>query len=304
VVSQAHEVRHQIFREDWELAPKVATGLGIEFPRCFGATELSPEVNETKVLERRVDTVLRYESEAGPFLMLIESQTSEDPLKPSSWAYYTSYLWTKHKLPTCLMVVCSDRVTERWARKVRQSGPLFMPTLTLQPLVIGPSSMPLISDPEQMRADLKMAALSVITHPDEPGIDAILGSLVTALKGVPDDKVFETINYVAQGLSESAVLRLLEVLVKQNLSYFKSPFTEEIFEKGYVEGEEKGYEKGREECVVTLTNTLLLVLEKRLLQIGPDVRDRIAACDDPEVLGSWLTRAAVVSVAEDIFAEE
>lgn len=291
MVSQAHEVRHQIFREDWELAPKVAAGLGIEFPRCFGATELSTEVNETKVLERRVDTVLRYESEAGPFLMLIESQTSEDPLKPSSWAYYTSYLWTKHKLPTCLMVVCSDRVTERWARKVRQSGPLFMPTLTLQPLVIGPSSVPLITDPEQMRADLKMAALSVITHPDEPDINAILKAMPAALKGVPEDEADPIIEYVSEGLSESEALHTWRKLL-QDLSFYKSPIAEELREEGRAESR-----------VSTLINAVVGVLEKRHLQIGHDVRERIAGCDDPEMLYSWLLRAAVVSVAEDIFVE-
>lgn len=48
---------------------------------------------------------------------------------------------------------------------------------------------------------------------------------------------------------------------------------------------------------------LLIVLEQRGLAVSDDVRGRITACGDPEVLRRWLTRAVTVAAAEAIFTD-
>lgn len=46
---------------------------------------------------------------------------------------------------------------------------------------------------------------------------------------------------------------------------------------------------------------MLLVLEARGIDVPDEARDRIIACDDPELLRRWLTRAATARDAAELF---
>ncbi|WP_340376371.1 hypothetical protein U5640_15445 [Streptomyces sp. SS7] len=48
---------------------------------------------------------------------------------------------------------------------------------------------------------------------------------------------------------------------------------------------------------------MLLVLEARGLGVTDEIRERITACDDPDLLRTWLTRAVTMEAAEDIVTE-
>jgi hypothetical protein len=48
----------------------------------------------------------------------------------------------------------------------------------------------------------------------------------------------------------------------------------------------------------------LVVLEARGINVSDEVRERVTACDDLELLDRWLVRAATVASAEEIFREE
>ncbi|MFJ7960429.1 hypothetical protein ACIQ62_29480 [Streptomyces sp. NPDC096319] len=48
---------------------------------------------------------------------------------------------------------------------------------------------------------------------------------------------------------------------------------------------------------------ILIVIEQRGLAVSEAVRERVASCDDPDVLRRWLVRAVTVASAEEIFAE-
>lgn len=78
-----------------------------------------------------------------------------------------------------------------------------------------------------------------------------------------------------------------------DLSFFKSPISEEIRDEGRVEG---AVERGAED--------ILLVLEQRGLDVSDEVRARITDCGDPDTLRQWLARAVTAPSAEGIFAEE
>ncbi len=74
-----------------------------------------------------------------------------------------------------------------------------------------------------------------------------------------------------------------------DLSFYKSYISEEIRDEGRAQGR---------------AEDILLVLEQRRLDVSDEVRRRVTACDDPEVLRHWLTRAVTVPKAEEIFEEE
>ncbi|MGA5104527.1 hypothetical protein ACPCC3_12925 [Streptomyces cellulosae] len=268
--------------------------MGVDTPRPTKAAVLPTDLTETRPVERRVDTLLRFETEAeGPFLLTIESQGKRDVEKPASWAYYTAYLWTKYRLPTALLVVCQDHATAAWAQRAVSSGPPQLPTLTLRPVVAGPHNMPVITDPEEARADLVLASLAAITHAAEPCVDAILKALSTALRDAPEDIADPIVEFTAQGLGKYPAKHVWRNLVAVDLSFYKSYLVEEIREEARAEARAEG----RAEDV-------LLVLEQRGLDISDAVRSRVTECGDPEVLRSWLARAVTVPKAEEIFEDE
>ncbi|NED77396.1 hypothetical protein G3I51_34775 [Streptomyces sp. SID9944] len=78
-----------------------------------------------------------------------------------------------------------------------------------------------------------------------------------------------------------------------DLSFYKSSLSEEIRDEGRTEGRAQ---RGAED--------ILLVLETRGIDVPDDIRGRITACDDPELLRRRLARAVTVPSAQEIFAQE
>ncbi|MFE4591827.1 RpnC/YadD family protein [Streptomyces laurentii] len=298
MVSSTHEAMHRIFQHDLRLFSRLSGMLGLPLPPPVEVTVLPTDLTESAPVERRVDTLLRLDSaDDGSLLLAIEAQGKKDTAKPASWAYYTAYLWTKYRLPTALLVVCQDRGTAEWAGRSVCSGPPHMPTLTIQPVVVGPHNMPVITDQAEARADLALTTLSAITHAGDPDIDAILKALSTALQGVPDEVASPIIEFTAQGLGNRPAGEFWRKLVAVDLSFYKSFISEEIRDEGRIEGRAEGRTEGRAEDVLT-------VLDARGIPVPDSVRERITSCTDLDQLSRWLRRAITVSAAEDIFTTE
>ncbi|SES46173.1 hypothetical protein SAMN04487983_105929 [Streptomyces sp. yr375] len=310
MVSSPHEAMHRIFQHDTHLFSRVSKVLGCDLPVPDSVTILPTDLTETGPVERRVDTLLRFDSvEHGDFLLAIEAQGNKNLTKPASWAYYTAYLWSKYRLPTALMVVVQDHATAAWAQQSVASGPPQLPTLTIRPLVAGPHNMPMITDPTEAAEDLVLATLAAITHAGDPAIGDILKTLSTALKQEREDTVAPIIELITQGLGKRPAKELWRNLVAVDLSFYKSDLAEELRdegrEKGREEGREEGLGQGRVEgSVNTYVRVILATLERRGIDVSADVRERIAECSDLELLHEWFLRAATATSAAEIFGDE
>ncbi|MBZ9639246.1 hypothetical protein [Streptomyces sp. PSKA30] len=295
MVSPPHEAMHRIFQEYPGLFTGVSRVLDLQFAPPSSVTVLPTDLTEVRPVERRVDTLLRFDSDCDdPFLLAVEAQGKKDPDKPSSWAYYLSFLNTKYKIPVLLLVVCQDRATAEWATQPVSLSPRQWPALMLRPLVAGPHNMPVITNPDEARADLALATLSAITHAKEPVVDGILKALSTALQDVPEAVADPIIEFTARGLTGNRhATQLWRNLMAVDLSFYKSWLSEEIRDEGRTEAR-----------VQTAAEDVLLVLEARGLDVPDEVRERITGCDDPGLLRQWLTRAVTVPSAEEIFMEK
>ncbi|MGW2523223.1 hypothetical protein ACWC09_40820 [Streptomyces sp. NPDC001617] len=294
MVSPPHEAMHRIFQEYPNLFAGVSRALDLDFAPPKSVTIMPTDLTEARPVERRVDTLLRFDCDGedgdDSFLLAIESQGKKVADKPSTWAYYLSFLSTKYKLPVLLLVVCQDRATAEWAARPTSLGPRQWPALTLRPLVAGPHNMPVITDSAEAAADLPLATLSAITHAKGPVVNGILEALSTALQTVPEAVADPIIEFVAQGLGSSRrAAELWRNLVAVDLSFYKSYISEEIRDEGRLQGR---------------VEDILVVLEARGIDVPAEIRERITACTDPDLLRRWLTRAAVAPSAEEIFAAD
>ncbi|MDQ0992879.1 hypothetical protein [Streptomyces sp. V3I7] len=313
MVNSSHEAMHRIFQEYPGLFTGVSKVLGVPFVPTTSVTVLSTDLTETQPIERRVDTLLRFDGEE-PMLLAVEAQNAKDSNKPASWAYYLSFFYAKYKTAPLLLVVCQDKATAEWAAQPVPIGPRGWASLVVHPLVAGPHNMPVITDPDEARADLALTTLSAITHAKNPDVGGILKALSTALQGVPDAVAELIIEFTAQGLGGSR--RAAEIwrnLVAVDLSFYKSYLVEEIRDEARKQGLEQGLEQGlgqgldqgrAEGQVQAASHDVLLVLDARGVQVPADVLDRITDCTDPDVLRRWLVRAATASSAGEIFRDD
>ncbi|MFJ6697268.1 hypothetical protein ACIQM4_14510, partial [Streptomyces sp. NPDC091272] len=185
MVTTSHEASHRIFQEKPELLAPIFRLLGADVPEKASVEVLTPEATEIRVLERRVDSVLRVTPCDGPpFLLAIEAQGRRDPDKERSWRYYLGFLESKHRMPALLLVVCRDRATAAWAAGPFACAAQGWTALTVRPMALGPDNVPVITDPEEAARDLTMATFSAMTHGNEPQAPAILEALARALGAV------------------------------------------------------------------------------------------------------------------------
>ncbi|MET7786485.1 hypothetical protein ABZS93_07615 [Streptomyces sp900116325] len=288
MVSSPHEAMHRIFQEYPGLFSRVSDVLGVAFAPPSSATVMPTDLTENRPLERRVDTLLRIDTQDDEtFLLAIEAQGKRDLDKPASWAYYLSYLHTKYRLPPLLLVVCQDRATAEWASHQVPIGPRQWPALTLRPLVAGPHNMPVITDVAEARKDLALAALAAITHAGNPDIGAILKTLSAALREAPEAIVDPIVELTAQGLGNRPAAQQWRNLVAVDLSFYKSPLSEEIRDEGRAEG---------------IARAILLLLAQAGIDVPDEARERIMSCSDLDTLSSWLLRAPAAMSIEDVFA--
>ena len=290
MVSAPHEAMHRIFQEHPRLFSGLSEVLGINIPPLTSADVLPTDVTETEPLERRVDTVLRIETkDDGAFLLAVEAQGKKDTRKTASWPYYVTYLHNKYELPILLLVVCQDRATAEWAARPITIGLRQWQTLTAYPLVAGPHNMPVITNVAEARKDPAFTTLAAITHANNPDLGAILKTLSTALRDIPEAIANPLAELVAQGLGNRPAAQQWRNLVAMDLSFYTSPMSEEIRAEGEA--------KGRAEDILRL-------LELRDIAITGEAREKIANCRDPQLLDQWFSRAVTATTTDEVLVEE
>lgn len=244
------------------------------------------DLTETKPLERRVDTLLRFDCEAGDsFLLAVEAQGKKDSEKEANWTYYLAHLYAKYRLPPILLVVCQDRNTARWANRPVRVGTPQWTSLTMHPLVLGPHNVPLVTDPAKAAEDVPLATLSAITHGREPNATAILKALASALKTLDEETASIFIELTELGLGNAPAAQTWRNIMAVDLDFFRSETSQRLRAEGRA-------------------GAILLLLSQRGVTVPDDARDRITDCPDLTVLDTWFTRAITATTVEEIFKKD
>ncbi|OWA14507.1 hypothetical protein B9W64_17815 [Streptomyces sp. CS159] len=293
MVKATHEASHRLFQDHPEALAPVFEALGLPPPSKGDFDELSPDATEIRPMERRVDTVLRFAPDMGEnFVLALESQTKKDPDKARSWAYYVAYLCAKYDLPVVLVAVCRDRATAQWATGPFECGVASWPTQTTRPIVLGPQTVPEMTDEATVARSPALAVLSTIVHSESRRAPAILEAVARGLLSFEPDITRYWFELVEVGLESTPTRENWRKLMQNAVTHFPGHRT--LFEEKYLEGKAEGEARGEAKGV-------LRVLEVRGLVITDAVRKRIVTCSDLTLLNDWLDRAGTVERAEDLF---
>ncbi|MGA5321098.1 hypothetical protein ACPCIU_11710 [Streptomyces seoulensis] len=298
MVGSSHEALHRIFQKDPALLTRALQRvLHVPFPEPREIAALNVDLTEIEPVERRVDTLLRAETDEGTYLLVVESQGKVDDRKRGSWPYYLSYLYEKYRCEPVLIVITQNSATARWAAQPIRLGFPGWHSLTVRPLVLGPDNVPVITDERQAERDVPLAVLSAMTHGRGPRAAPILESLATALKTIDPDSAAVFVQFVDSCLADPQAKQMWRDLMTAIQYFWRHPLAEQVRE----EGREQGLAEGRAQAKAEM---VLRVLEWRGIPVPEHVAERVTTCDDPNQLELWAQRAVRATYAEDLFTEE
>ena len=281
-----HEALLLLFKNRPTLAAEILRDtLGAPVPTYSEARIEPADLTEVVPVEHHADLVVLLLDGKPVLAIVVEAQLGRDPDKAYSWPSYLVAVRARYQCPACLLVVTTDPAIARWSAEPILVGP---PRLVLQPYVLGPNAVPVITEPEEARLRPELAVLSAMAHgQSDVGVPvAIAASAAAAGLGGEQQRLY--VDVVLSSLNEAAK-RSLEAKMKGGYEY------QSDFARNYVaQGLQEGLLKGKAQDVLT-------VLETRGLEVPTGVRERVLAATDLAELDRWIRRAVVVADAGELF---
>ncbi|WP_199034266.1 hypothetical protein [Glycomyces salinus] len=278
-----HEAPLRLLQDNPKLAEELYCGLlGRRLPDY---TDVKPG---SEAMTRGDDAVIRncdnvavyYRGEKEAFALLFEVQRGRDDDKRYSWLDYIASARTRLQCPVALVVITFDEATAKWTSEPIQTG---HPGLILRPLLIGPSQIPVITDPDEGRENVSIALLSLIAHGGgEQGGDVIRAYYET-IRGFDRTLWSRYAEYALNALQGDQFMVLQEIIMSDTT--LPNTYRLGLFGEKYREGRAEGKSEGLVEGERTALN---LYLELREIPVSQEVRFRIDSCEDAEQLKAWL----------------
>jgi hypothetical protein len=284
--STPHEVVIDMFTERPDLVAPLLSALGCELPDYETVEPRSERAAVVAPTEYYADAVLALRRGGETVLaVVLEVQLRRDPDKPWSWPVYTASLRARMKCPVLLLVICPDSRTAKWAAQPLDFGYGNPPT-TLTPLVLDPSAVPVVTDPDVATELPELAVLSAVAHPQHPENTQIWRAVAAGLRTLGADPALRYHDFILTMLPR-AVRPAWEAFMSTGLRDYN--FTSDFARKYIAEGEALGESK-----------SILTVLDARGIDVPDRVRDAITSCDDLDQLQKWLRRALEINQADEL----
>ena len=231
--------------------------------------------------------------------VVLEVQREIDARKKYSWPVYVAVARAERECPTMVLVVAPDGDVATWATENIDLG---LGLGVVQPLVLGPATVPEVTDPAEAENELELTILSAMTHGNGPKGLAIVEAALNALGRLDREHAAVYFQLIWDALREP-MQRALEALVmqRQTEGEVKYPaFAQRIFEQGELKGETRGRLEGRLEGK---RDALLRLLAHARIALTEDELARIRACTDAALLDRWVENVLGAKTAADVLSQ-
>ena len=249
-------------------------------------------------IEFRADLVLELCDEDGVVVMAIvlEVQRAQDPTKKFVWPVYAMVLRAKKRCPALVLVIALDPEVARWASEPIETG-----MGTFQPLVLGPTLVPVVTERALAERETELSILSAMVHGNDPNGMEVVTTAFEALRDIDTEHAAVYFQMVYDAL-RAPMKRALEVVVMERMTSEKAkfpPFAQALFDRGMRDGEIKGLRDGK---IEGMRSALYRGFARRGISLMDEERARVEACTDLATLDSWLDRVFDAKTASDIFS--
>jgi hypothetical protein len=280
----------------------------------------SPRHEDILYFTKSKEYKFKLDDAAGKVILAIvlEVQREKKARKKYTWAVYWAVARAERECPAVVLVVAPDDEVAAWAGEKIDMG---LGLGTIQPLVLGPATLPVLTDPTVAMKEVELAVLSAMAHGNGPHGLAVVQAAFLAL-GRLDREHAAVYFQILWDVLREPVQRALEALAMEQQTEGKArfpPFAEALIERGIREGELKGELKGkldgiregelkgkrdgiREGELKGKRDALLRLLTRAGLAPTEDPRARILACADLVLLNRWMDNVLGAKTAADVLS--
>lgn len=294
----SHEALVQLVRNDPALIPGLIWPEG-QRPPAAQIHVAAAEFVDLNFAEHRADTVLAIGGEPGrpDEALVVEVQIEVDARKRMTWPLYVAGLRTRLACPVTLVVVALEPVVARWCAEPIDLG---RGRSVVRPWVIGPESVPVVTDARQARAAPELAVLSVAAHADEPGAEHIALAALDAVHDLDRERGTLYPDFVLALLGKVARAALEQIMASTRYEY-QSDIARKWFGEGMEQGMEKGKAEGQAEGLARgKAEVLLKLLQLKGFALTDAARERVLGCTDLAQLDAWVERVLAAGSLEDV----
>ena len=277
--SYLHELLILLFRNHSESAAELLRAIDVPLPEYDDIRFESSDLGNLRPAEYRADLVLFLERGPRKVLgVIVEVQLACDEDKPYAWPAYVANLRARHRCPVCLLVLTIEETVSRWAGRSIELGP----GTRCQPLVVGPSNTPAVTDLQDAEANVELAVLSAIEHGQSADVvlaTRIASAAIVASATIDAERSRLYLDLILISLSKSAP-ELLEATMNSLGYEYQSDFARRYIAQGRAEGQAEGRVEGKTEGRVEM------VLKLLLLRFGPlteAAQDLIRSAGDAQI---------------------
>jgi len=233
--------------------------------------------------EYRADAVLLFgeDPKVPSMAFVVEAQTAIDPRKRFTWPLYVAGPRARLGCPVVLVVLTLDHEVARWCAEPIDLGEGCG---IITPQVLGPASIPRITDPDAARQAPELAVLSVAAHADEPGAEHIALAALAAAHGLDRERGTFYPDFVLALLGSAAKSALEQLMATAGYDY-QSDFARKYFAQGKAE-------------------MLLKLLDLKGFSPTDAERELIRTCTDVVQLDAWADRVLTAVTLEGVLDGE
>lgn len=291
-----------LFRDNPSLALRVLKDiLHVPVPAHAAIRVADTSLNQMVPVEFRADLVLEVLDAQETFVLAIvlESQREIKDRKKYSWPVYVTVSRAERECPAILIVVAVDEEVASWAA---QNIDLGATKGNLEPVVLGPQTIPEITDERVAQQDVELALLSGMAHGNGTNGEAIIRVTLEAIKTLDREAAmvyFQVLWNVLRKPMQDALARLV---MEQRSTPREFPFVKElgkyIGEAYFRDGEAKGEAKGE---VKAVREKILRLAQRRGLVLSDEQNERVRVCEDRQTLDRWFDNVLDATSTDDIF---
>lgn len=281
-----HEAPLRLLQDNPKLAEELYCGLlGRRLPDYTDVRSGSEAMTrgDDAVIRNCDNVAVYYFGEQTAFALLFEVQRGKDDDKRYSWLDYIASARTRLRCPVALVVITFDEATAGWAGSPVETG---HPGLVLRPLVIGPDQIPVITDPGEGRENVSVALLSLLAHGGGERGGEVIRAYYETIRGFDRTLWSRYAEYALNALQGDQFMLLQETIMGDAAlpNTYRLGLFGEKYREGLAEGKAEGLVEG---LVEGKRNMLYLIAERLDVPLPAAARERIDACEDPELLQQW-----------------
>jgi hypothetical protein len=282
-----------MFRENPSLAPHFLEILfHMDVPPHASVRVADSSLDQLIPVEFRADLVLELRDEKGAFVLsiVLEVQRDKEPRKKYSWPVYVTVARAERECEAIVLVIAPNADVAAWAAERIELG---LGRGHIQPLVLGPAVVPVVTDSTVAEQETELAILSAVTHGNGPKGRDVLKVAVHALDRLDSEHATVYFQIIYNVLREP-MRRALEALIVERRTETTQPFPplmQRLIDNGKLEGKLEGKR-----------DILLRVLARAGIALTDEDRARIQACEDAATLDRWAENVFGAKTIADVLS--